>query len=72
MKRGNYVSSHLHLNLTYLLEVDEKETLHIKEDENSGVKWVPINEVKNVSNETWIKENIYTKLNQKTETKKQI
>ena len=62
VKRGNYVSSHLHLNLTYLLEVDEKEMLHIKADENNGVKWVPIDEVKNVSNETWIKENIYTKL----------
>ena len=72
VKRGNYVTSHLHLNLTYLLEVYEKETFHINEYENIGVKWVPINEVKNVSNETWIKENIYTKLNQKTETKKQI
>lgn len=69
IKRGKYVSSHSHLNLTYLLEVDEKETLHIKEDENSGVKWVPIDEVKNVSNETWIKENIYTKLNQKLNQK---
>lgn len=62
VKRGKYVSSHLHLNLTYLLEVDEKEMLQIKEDENSGVRWVPIDEVKNVSNETWMKENIYTKL----------
>lgn len=63
VKREKYISSHLHLNLTYLLEVDEKETLHIKEDENSGVRWIPIAEVKNVSNETWIKENIYTKYN---------
>ena len=67
VKRGNYVSSHLHLNLTYLLEVDEKETLHIKDDENSGVKWVSMEEVKDVSNETWIKENIYTKLNRSCE-----
>lgn len=65
VKRRKYVSSHVHLNLTYLLEVDENETLHIKEDENSGVKWVPIEEVKNVSREVWVKENIYTKLNQK-------
>ena len=27
MKRGEYVSSHVHLNLTFLLEVDENETL---------------------------------------------
>ena len=65
VKRGKYVSSHVHLNLSYLLEVDENETLHIKEDENSGVKWVPIEEVKNVSKEDWIKENIYRKLNEK-------
>ena len=31
VKRGKYVSSHVHLNLTYLLEVDEKETLQISD-----------------------------------------
>lgn len=65
VKRGKYVSSHIHLNLTYLLEVDEKEILHKKEDENSGVKWVPIEKVNEVSTEDWIKSNIYAKLNKK-------
>ncbi len=65
IKKGKYISSHIHLNISYLLEVDEKETLHIKKDENMGVKWVPIEEVKNVSTEEWIKKNIYTKLNEK-------
>ena len=65
VKRGKYVSSHLHLNVTYLLEVDEEEILHIKQDENSGVKWVPIEEIENVSTETWMKQNIYPKLNEK-------
>ena len=32
VKRGNYVSSHVHLNITYLLEADENEKLKIKED----------------------------------------
>ena len=45
IKRGKYVSSHVHLNLTYLLEVDENEILKIKEDENSDVKWVNIEDV---------------------------
>ena len=40
VKRGEYVSSHLHANVTYLLEADETDTLHIKPDENSGVRWV--------------------------------
>ena len=65
IKRGKYVSSHLHLNVTYLLEVEEEEMLHIKQDENSGVKWVPIEEIENVSTETWMKQNIYPKLNEK-------
>ncbi len=65
MKRGEYVSSHLHLNLTYLLEVDESETLHIKEDENSDVKWINIEDIEKFSNEKWIIENIYNKLEEK-------
>lgn len=65
IKNGKYVSSHVHLNLTYLLEADENEILKIKEDENSGVKWVNIEDVEKVSNEKWIVENIYKKLNEK-------
>ena len=65
VKRGKYVSSHVHLNLTYLLEVDEKETLRTKEDENSGVKWVPIDEVEDASSERWVKSVVYRKLNEK-------
>lgn len=65
VKRGKYVSSHVHLNVTYLLEVDENATLRIKEDENSGVKWVSIDEVEVTSNERWVKEKVYRKLNEK-------
>ncbi len=65
IKKGKYVSSHVHLNLTFLLEVDENENLHIKEDENSGVRWINIDDVEKFSNEKWIIENIYKKLNEK-------
>jgi len=61
-KRGKYVGSHVHLNATYLLEADENESIHIKEDENSGVKWVPINEILDASSEIWIKERVYSKI----------
>ena len=70
VKRGKYVSSHVHLNVTYLLEVDENEILRTKEDENSGVKWVPIDEVEVVSNERWVKEKVYRKLKEKLKEKK--
>ena len=65
VKREKYVSSHVHLNLTFLLEVDEKEALRTKEDENSGVKWVPIDEVEDASSERWVKSVVYRKLNEK-------
>jgi ASC-1-like (ASCH) protein/8-oxo-dGTP pyrophosphatase MutT (NUDIX family) len=61
-KRGKYVGSHVHLNVTYLLETDENEKIHVKEDENSGVKWVPINEILNVTSEVWVRDRIYTKI----------
>lgn len=65
IKRGRYVSSHLHLNLTYLLEVDESEELKIKEDENTGVKWININEIDKYSNEEWMINRVYKKELQK-------
>lgn len=65
IKRGSYVSSHLHYNVTYLLLADEKEPLHIKPDENSSLKWFPLEEVVPVSSEPWYKKWIYPKLNAK-------
>ncbi|MGB8455913.1 MAG: NUDIX hydrolase [Anaerocolumna sp.] len=64
MKKGKYVSSHLHLNITYLLEADDREELRIKADENSGVKWIDIKEAVNLSSEVWMR-GIYNKLNGK-------
>ena len=61
-KRGKYVGSHVHLNITYLLEADEKEELYIKEDENSGVKWIPIDEILNVTSEPWVRDRVYAKI----------
>lgn len=61
-KRGKYVGSHVHLNVTYLLEADENEEIHIKEDENSGVKWVPINEILRVTSEHWVRDRVYAKI----------
>lgn len=45
IKKGDYISCHLHLSLAYLLEADETEDLTIKPDENSGVKWLTFEEV---------------------------
>lgn len=64
-KKGAYVPSHLHLNVTYLLEADAQETLSMKPDENSGVAWFALEEAIEASTEPWFQERIYTKLNRK-------
>ena len=64
IKKEEYVSSHQHINITYLLEANENETLRIKEDENTGVKWFPIEQAIEVSTETAMKD-VYKKLNEK-------
>ncbi len=61
-KNGKCVREHLHLNLTYLLEADENEALHIKADENSGVRWFAPEEALAASSEPWMVEHIYKKL----------
>ena len=62
VKRGKYVSSHLHLNVTYLLEADSEEAVSIKADENSGVAWFSPEEALEKSTEPWFVEHVYTKL----------
>lgn len=62
IKRGSYVSSHLHLNVTYLFEADPALPLRIKPDENSGVGWFPIAELPERVSEPWMMKWIYSKL----------
>lgn len=69
IKRSEYVSSHLHLNLTYLLEADDSDILVIKEDENSDVKWFTLDKAIEASSEPWMRNYIYEKLNNKLKGK---
>ena len=57
------------MNLTYLFEADESEELKIKPDENSGLKWVLIDDVDKIVNEEAMKP-IYVKLNNVLKTLK--
>ncbi len=66
IKRGEYVPSHLHLNVTYLAEADEAEALTVKADENKGVRWFENDEALKASTEPWFVENIYKKLIEKS------
>ena len=62
VKKGSYVSSHLHLNVTYLAEADESEPLTANRAENQAVKWWSFEDALKVPNEPWFVERIYPKL----------
>lgn len=65
VKKGIYVPSHLHFNVTYLAEANENEELVINREENQAVKWWSFEEALKVSTEPWMVENIYKKLIEK-------
>lgn len=45
VKRGQYVSEHLHMNVTYLVEADDQAALVVNEAENSDVAWIPLTDL---------------------------
>ena len=45
IKNGNYVNSHLHLSVAYLLMANEHDPLVIKPDETSGIEWFPVEKI---------------------------
>ena len=47
IKRGKYVSAHLHLDVLYIMEADDKIPLVYREDESKGVKWIHFEEADN-------------------------
>ena len=55
IKRGKYVSAHIHFSATYIFEADENEAIQIKPDENSQVAWQPLDKVVELSTEPHMK-----------------
>jgi 8-oxo-dGTP pyrophosphatase MutT (NUDIX family) len=66
-RKGKYVATHLHISAAYLLEADENETLVVKPDENSGVQWIPKDEVDAHINEPHMRK-VYDKILSRMET----
>lgn len=64
-KEGAYVPSHIHANVTYLLEGLESDEIKPCIKENKAVKWIKIDEVTTYSSEKWMNERIYKKLIEK-------
>ena len=63
-KRGEYVPNHLHINATYAFIANENVKLTIKEDENSGVAWIPVTEISSYCKEQEFV-NVYKKIIEK-------
>ena len=68
IKRGKYVSAHLHLDVVYIMEADDKIPLVYREDESKGVKWIPFEEATNEKMCDFIRP-IHKKLIRKLNTK---
>lgn len=66
-KKGVYVPSHLHMNLTFMFEAEESGALRIKADENSGVAWIETEDVSRRVSEAWMNKWIYSKLEKRYE-----
>ena len=66
MRKGEYITSHLHISVVYLFQAYENEQLIVKPDENSAVKWIPLDEIDIYSNEPHMKK-IYNKIIAKIE-----
>jgi 8-oxo-dGTP pyrophosphatase MutT (NUDIX family) len=60
-KHGKFVSAHLHLSIAFVLIADDTDRLIVKEDENSGVKWMKIKDIDKEVNELDMKL-VYNKL----------
>lgn len=50
-KKGEWITPHIHLNVTYLFKANDKDFITNKEDENSSVMWLPIDDLDNLVNE---------------------
>ena len=61
VKRGRFVPSHQHLNVSYLLQADDRDPLTVREGENTGVAWLPADRLTELTNE-WEMDPVYLKL----------
>ena len=71
IKNGKFVSSHIHLNVTYLFMANEEDMLVVNRNEGSGLKWVIKEEAPIITHEEQMKP-IYIKLNNRIDEYKKM
>lgn len=65
IRHNQFVSAHLHLNLSYLFQADESEAFKVKPDENSTIRWMALGDI-NVAAKDGSMPSHYQKLIDKT------
>jgi ADP-ribose pyrophosphatase len=71
IKKGKYISPHIHVSVAYLLEANENELIRVKEDENSNVAWLSLDTFLEYVTEEQMKP-IYTKIIEKAKKRQLI
>lgn len=61
IRKEKHIKSHLHLSVIYAFEADVNDEVVVKLDENSAVKWIPLDEIDDYSNEFHMKK-VYSKI----------
>lgn len=61
VRRGKYVTAHVHLNVSYVFIASEKENIRIEADENSDIAWLGLDELIEKSTEPHMKP-VYRKI----------
>lgn len=64
VKKGNYISSHIHISTTFLIQGKEGSPIRPKKDENKAVKWIEINDIESYCSEMHMMP-IYKKIREK-------
>ena len=72
VKKGQYVPTHMHLSVAYILIANENQILHINGAENSGVKWIEIDQLKNYCKEPQIVDIYYKLIKKARDYKKSV
>ncbi len=62
VKNGEFVSTHIHMDVAFVGEANETDQLQIKPDENSELKWISLEDLEAEVADKWKMTNTYRKL----------
>ena len=63
IKKGKYVTSHVHMDCAFVAKIEEDDTLSltIKPDENNGLAWIALSDLENSVEDKWKVQYVFSK-----------